>query len=145
MFSGKECDFLKTLIKNGLLIDPANAVQARLNLLLENDRVLAVTTGEPEADTVIDAAGQVVSPGFIDIHMHEDFVTPQETLEQDETNAIFGCMLRMGVTTVLGGECGINRYDPIRYLDIVDRDGAPCQCCSPDWTQLAPGICRTQG
>ncbi len=125
MFPGKECDFLKTLIKNGLLIDPANAVQARLNLLLENDRVLAVTTEEPEADTVIDAAGQVVSPGFIDIHMHEDFVTPQETLEQDETNAIFGCMLRMGVTTVLGGECGINRYDPIRYLDIVDRDGAP--------------------
>lgn len=125
VFSGKECDFLKILIKNGLLIDPANAVQAKLNLVLEDDHVLGVTTEEPEADTIIDAAGQVVSPGFIDIHMHEDFVTPQGTLEQNENNAIFGCMLRMGVTTVLGGECGVNRYNPIQYLDIVDRDGAP--------------------
>ena len=125
MFSGKECDFLKTLIKNGFLIDPANAVQAKLNLVLEDNHVLGVTTEEPEADTVIDAAGQVVSPGFIDIHMHEDFITPRGTLEQDENNAIFGCMLRMGVTTVLGGECGVNRYNPIQYLDIVDRDGVP--------------------
>ena len=52
------------MIKNGLLIDPANAVQARLNLLLENDRVLAVTTEEPEADTVIDAAGQAYLPAL---------------------------------------------------------------------------------
>jgi len=56
--------------------------------------------------------------------MHEDFVTDDGRLEDDDGKAIFKCMLRMGVTTVLGGECGINRYDPARYLDIVDRDGA---------------------
>ncbi len=30
---------MKTLIKNGLVIDPCNRVQARLNLLLEDGRV----------------------------------------------------------------------------------------------------------
>lgn len=115
---------MKTLLKNGLLVDPRNRVQARLNLLLEGGRVAAVTKAEPAADRVIDAAGMVVVPGFLDIHMHEDFIGADGRLEDDDKKAIFKCMLRMGVTTVLGGECGINRYDPARYLDIVDRDGA---------------------
>ena len=45
---------MKTLIKNGLLIDPANQVQAYLNLILEDGKVVAVTEEEPEADRVID-------------------------------------------------------------------------------------------
>ena len=63
---------MRTLIKNGYLVDPANQVQAYLNLVLENGKVTAVTEDEPEADQVIDAKGKVVAPGFIDIHMHED-------------------------------------------------------------------------
>ena len=51
---------MKTLIKNGLLIDPANQVQAYLNLILEDGKVVAVTEEEPEADRVIDATGKVV-------------------------------------------------------------------------------------
>lgn len=47
---------MKTLIKNGLLIDPANQIQAYLNLVLEDGRVAAVTEECPEADSVIDAA-----------------------------------------------------------------------------------------
>ena len=49
-----------------------NQVQAYLNLILEDGKVVAVTEEEPEADRVIDATGKVVAPGFIDIHMHED-------------------------------------------------------------------------
>ena len=41
---------MKTLIKNGYLVDPANQVQAYLNLVLENGKVTAVTEDEPEAD-----------------------------------------------------------------------------------------------
>ncbi|MDY4920954.1 MAG: amidohydrolase family protein [Phascolarctobacterium sp.] len=116
---------MRTLIKNGLLIDPSNAIQAKLNLLLEKGKVKLVTTAEPEADMVIDATGKVVCPGFIDIHMHEDYVGADGHIEDDDTKSIFRCSLRMGVTTVLGGQCGINRYDPVKYLDLVDRDGAP--------------------
>jgi N-acyl-D-amino-acid deacylase len=121
----KESDTVSLLIKNGMLIDPANHIHRKLNLLLDGGKVAALTSKEPEAEQVIDAAGRVVAPGFIDIHMHEDFVAPDGHLEHDMNKAIFNCMLRMGVTTVLGGECGINRYNPTQYLDIVDRDGAP--------------------
>ena len=116
---------LTTLIKNGLVIDPANLIQAKLNLLLEDGKIKLVTRGEPDADLIIDAAGKVVCPGFIDIHMHEDFVGDDGRIEDDDQRSIFRCSLRMGVTTVLGGQCGINRYDPVKYLDLVDKYGAP--------------------
>ena len=115
---------MSVFIKNGLLIDPRNQVQARLNLLLRDGKVAAVTAGELEADQVIDAAGKIVVPGFVDIHMHEDQVEPDGHLYRDEDSAIFNCKLRMGVTTVLAGECGINRADPGSYLDLIDREGA---------------------
>ena len=116
---------MKTLIKNGLLIDPAAGVHARLNLLLADGRVTAVTAEEPEADRVIDAAGRVVCPGFLDMHMHEDPVEADGTIYADPERSIFRCMLRMGVTTAVAGNCGENQYHPADYLDIVDRDGTP--------------------
>ena len=33
-------------------------------------------------------------------------------------------MLRMGVTTATGGQCGINVHRPSEYLDVIDREGA---------------------
>lgn len=63
---------MRTLIKNGTIIDPANHIHARNNLLLQDGKVLATVQDEPEADVVLDAVGKYVCPGFIDIHMHED-------------------------------------------------------------------------
>ena len=115
---------MKTLIRNGMLIDPAAGVHAQLNLLLDDGRVAAVTQDTPEADRVIDAAGRVVAPGFLDIHMHEDPVEADGTLYADPEKSIFRCMLRQGVTTAVAGNCGENKYHPADYLDIVDREGA---------------------
>ena len=115
---------MRTLIKNGTIIDPANHIHARNNLLLQDGKVLATVQDEPEADVVLDAVGKYVCPGFIDIHMHEDPVGPDGRLVKTEDTAIFNCMLRMGVTTAIGGQCGLNQYDPGDYLDLIDRDGA---------------------
>ena len=111
---------MKTLIVGGRVIDPANRVDARLNLLLENGKVVWVGRDLPDADVTVDASGKIVTPGFIDIHMHEDPV-----VEGKIRYGIFRNMLAMGVTTALGGNCGINEYDPVEYLSLVDRDGAP--------------------
>lgn len=116
---------MKTLIYGGRIIDPANKVDSMLNLILEDGKVSAVTEDLPEADVKIDATGKIVCPGFIDIHMHEDPVGPDGKIVLAEDTAIFNCMLRMGVTTAIGGNCGLNVYNPADYLDIVDRDGAP--------------------
>ena len=111
---------MKTLIYGGHVIDPANRVDGKLNLMLENGKVIWVGTGMPEADRTIDATGKIVTPGFVDIHLHEDPVA-----EDAIQPCIFNMALKQGVTTVVGGNCGINVYDPARYLDLVDRDGAP--------------------
>ena len=58
---------MKILIKNGRLIDPAQRIDAKLNLLTANGIVASITQDEPEADFVIDAFGDIVCPGFIDL------------------------------------------------------------------------------
>ena len=63
---------MKTLIYGGRLIDPANRVDGRLNLLIEDGKVADVTRDMPQADRLINAEGKIVCPGFVDIHMHED-------------------------------------------------------------------------
>lgn len=110
---------MKTLIHGGRIIDPANGLDGQYNLLLENGRILWVGTDLPEAEEQIDATGKIVTPGFIDIHMHEDPVE-NGSIRQ----CIFPMMLRQGVTTAVGGNCGGNVYDPAEYLNMVDRDGA---------------------
>ena len=111
---------MKTLIYGGHVIDPANRVDGKLNLLIEDGRIAWAGTAMPEADNKIDATGKIVAPGFIDIHMHEDPVKDGQIVPD-----IFPMMLSMGVTTAVGGNCGINVADPGDYLDLVDRDGAP--------------------
>lgn len=100
-------------------MDPANGVDGLQNILIEDGKIAWVGQGCPQADCRIDATGKIVAPGFIDIHMHEDPVVDGR-LEQD----IFPMMLSMGITTAVGGNCGINVYDPVKYLRMVDRDGA---------------------
>ena len=109
---------MKTRICGGRVIDPASHLDGQYNLLLENGRILWIGTGMPEAEETIDATGRIVVPGFIDIHMHED---PVENGKIQQ--CIFPMMLRQGVTTAVGGNCGGNVHDPVDYLNIVDRDG----------------------
>ena len=110
---------MNTLIYGGHVIDPMNRVDGKLNILVEDGGIAWVGTALPEADRTIDAAGRIVTPGFVDIHLHEDPVVDGRI-----QSCIFDMALKQGVTTVVGGNCGINVHDPGRYLDLVDRDGA---------------------
>ena len=60
------------LIRGGRLIDPGNGVDAALDLLLRDGRVAESGPGleAPDGATVLDAAGLVVAPGFVDLHVH---------------------------------------------------------------------------
>ena len=115
---------LDLVIKNGTLVTADSTFQADIGVEGEKISVLAAPGTLGDAGRVVDAAGKVVAPGFIDIHMHEDPVGPDGRLVKTEDTAIFNCMLRMGVTTAIGGQCGLNQYDPGDYLDLIDRDGA---------------------
>ena len=63
------------LIRNGTVVDGSGAPARAADVAVEGDRIAAVGPGlAGEAARVIDAAGLMVAPGFIDIHSHSDMV-----------------------------------------------------------------------
>lgn len=111
------------VIQNGLVIDPSNRIYSRLNVGVKNGRIAAVTRDGIRGAAEIDAAGLVVSPGFIDMHIHEDLYHAEKDAF---VFVISDSMLKMGVTTVIGGNCGKGSVmNPVEYLDAVDRLGCP--------------------
>ena len=61
----------KLLIRGGRVIDPANGIDDVLDLLIEDGKIAAVAPGlSADGAQVIEAAGRVVAPGFIDLHCH---------------------------------------------------------------------------
>ncbi|MBE3118690.1 MAG: amidohydrolase family protein, partial [Candidatus Atribacteria bacterium] len=60
------------LVKNGLLIDPANNKMGRFDIGLADGRVAAVDADLPSewAQEIYDAASKLVLPGLVDVHVH---------------------------------------------------------------------------
>lgn len=60
---------MKTVIKNGRIIDPSQNMDKISDLLIEDGRISCIGNNL-EGDTVIDASGSVVAPGLVDMHVH---------------------------------------------------------------------------
>ncbi len=61
----------RLLIKGGRVVDPSTGTDAPLDVLLEDGRVAELGARLPARGAeVIEAAGRVVCPGFIDVHVH---------------------------------------------------------------------------
>ena len=87
-----------TIIRGGQVIDGTGAPAKRADVAVSDGRIAAIGQIEGEAERVIDAAGLVVAPGFIDVHSHDD-VALINTPGLDFKAA-------QGVTTVVCGNCG---------------------------------------
>ncbi len=95
------------LIKNGRVIDPANGVDKECDVLIVGDKIAAVGKLEKSAQTIIEAAGKLVTPGLIDIHVH--FREPGD--EEEETIASgSAAAVAAGFTSVV---CMPNTNPPI--------------------------------
>jgi dihydroorotase len=59
------------LIKGGRVIDPASGTDTLADVLIDNERIARIGPGlaAPDAE-VLNAAGSIVAPGFIDLHCH---------------------------------------------------------------------------
>ena len=88
------------LIKNGMVIDGTGAPRFKADVAVKDGVIakIAAEITEP-AEKVIDAAGLIVSPGFIDTHTHTDKVI----FKKDLTGYNH---LEDGATTELAGQCG---------------------------------------
>ena len=62
---------MKTLIKNGRVVDPSQNIDAVLDILVEDGKIASLGIDLEAADAeVYDASGLVVTPGLIDMHTH---------------------------------------------------------------------------
>jgi dihydroorotase len=95
------------LIKNGRVIDPANGIDEECDVLIVDDKIADVGKVESPVQKIIDAAGKIVTPGLIDIHVH--FREPGD--EEEETIASgSAAAVAAGFTSVV---CMPNTKPPI--------------------------------
>jgi len=105
------------LIKNGTLVSKDHD-SAQRDVLISGERIVSIdhTIPEKKGWRTIEAAGKIVSPGFLSIHSHDDFYLPLKEHPQ-----LLKSVLYQGVTTAVGGNCGISNY-PIRKASLNELD-----------------------
>jgi len=102
------------LITNASVIDGSGSPARRASVRVEGDRIAAM--GELAArsgETVIDAHGLTLAPGFIDTHSHAD----DDLFEHPEALAV----VSQGITTIIGGQDGGSPIPLARYLDSLQK------------------------
>jgi dihydroorotase len=105
--SGRGGDTRSVLLRGGRLIDPVGGHDGTADVLVAGGRVAAVGDGlDAGGATVLDCGGLVVSPGFVDLHVHlrEPGREDAETIETGSRAAALG-----GFTAV----CPMPNTDPV--------------------------------
>ena len=103
------------VIRGGTLIDGSGAPGRRGDLGIKGGQIVAVgAVPNPAGSETIDASGMAVAPGFIDVHTHADDLAATPRAEN---------FVRMGVTSVVAGNCGFSALDVGEALTTVRRSG----------------------
>lgn len=131
------------IVRNGRIVDGTGNPWFYGDIAIRGDRIVAVgRLPTQQAARVIDAAGMVVSPGFIDIHSHSDTLLLEDGSAQSK--------IRQGVTTEVLGESdsagpslGQLKLKSLRardqtlqwstlgeYFDLLDREGVAVNIAS---------------
>ena len=98
---------MKLLIRNGRILDPANDRDETADILVEDGKIARVAPGiDAQTDEIVDAAGRLVTPGLIDMHVHL-----REPGREDKENIASGTRAAAagGFTTI----CPMPNTDPV--------------------------------
>ena len=96
------------VITNGRVVDGTGNPWFRADVAVKDGRIARIGRISPdEARQVIDARGQIVAPGFIDVHTHVESIYRQPDAEN---------FVRMGVTSLVTGNCGYSETDIGKFL-----------------------------
>ncbi|HYN10264.1 MAG TPA: D-aminoacylase [Vicinamibacterales bacterium] len=101
------------VITNARLIDGTGAPARRADIGINDGKIVRIgTLGEAQSRAKLDAGGLVVSPGFIDVHTHADNLA---------SSPLAANFVRMGVTTIVAGNCGSSALAVGEALEKIAR------------------------
>ena len=123
------------VISNGRVMDPESNLDNVRNIGISKGVIQTITTEPCQGKTKINARGLIVSPGFIDLHVHLDW------RGQDQTN--FSVKAMDGVTTVLDLESGARDVD--RWYAMREGKAAINYGASVSHTGIRMGVMRDPG
>ena len=99
------------LIRGGTVIDGTRAPRFDADVAIAGGRIAAIGDLQGHAaHHEVDAQGLIVAPGFIDAHTHDD----QALLTQPDMTF----KVSQGVTTVIGGNCGVSAAPLTQDMDL---------------------------
>ncbi len=105
---------MKTLmLRNTRLVDGTGAPARMADLCVQGERIVAIGDSlTMAADETLDVGGLTVTPGFIDVHTHDDAMVLRDPSMLAKVS--------QGVTTVITGNCGLSLV-PL----VIDAPGSP--------------------
>ncbi|MBM3873884.1 MAG: D-aminoacylase [Verrucomicrobia bacterium] len=95
------------ILRHALIVDGSGAPAFRGDVAIRGDRIIAVGEVPFSAPTEVDLGGRILAPGFIDVHTHVEDLAEVPQAEN---------FLRMGVTTLVTGNCGGSALDVAAFL-----------------------------
>ena len=117
--SSEQMGPLDILIVNASVLDGSGSPPFEATIGIRHGRIVSVDKGPDSAATkagqVIDAAGLIVAPGFIDVHMHVEGSLPR--------HPDAGNLVRDGVTTIVTGNCGASANDLGKWFADLEEKG----------------------
>jgi N-acyl-D-amino-acid deacylase len=110
---------VEVVLRGGIIVDGTGRPRYSADVAVTSNRISAIGIGLPDVSgaSEIDASGNIVAPGFIDVHTHDDralLASPDMAAKASQ-----------GVTTVITGNCGVSLaplaldHDPPPPLDLI--------------------------
>ncbi len=95
------------ILRNATVVDGTGGDAYEASIAVLDGRIAAIERGDAldcaECDREIDCRGKTMTPGFIDIHSHADWLVPGA-----DHGSLVEPFVRQGMTTLLGGNCGFS-------------------------------------
>ena len=102
------------VLRNGLVYDGTGREPVQANVSIHQGRIVAVDQNPVRGRQILDATGLVVVPGFIDVHTHAENIIYHPKAEN---------FLRMGVTTLVLGNCGSSKLNIGEFFGRMNQIG----------------------
>ena len=109
---GAQGETYDLLIRHGRVVDGTGNPAFFADVGIKDGRIAAIGRITGDAKTEVEAKGLMVAPGFIDVHTHADEIAEMPAAEN---------FVRMGVTTVVVGNCGGSKLDVAKFFREIEQ------------------------